>query len=184
MLDKREFNKERSRLFAQTRGLLGLTLFGALYWLLLGLIGFLLPPRQWILAAFGLVLLSAPVALMVIKHVYWKRLAELPLTPALLVSVVPVLMSLMLLIPTYHLALSLLPVVYVVSLALLWPVIGWLFDQKLYLMHALVRTVLTLLVWLTVPEHASTLLPIAVGGLYLLTSKSISTQLRQLERMA
>lgn len=184
MLESNALSKERSRLFVQTQGLLGLTLFGVLYWPLLGALGFILPPRLWILVATGLILLCAPVVFLAIRRVYKKRLPESPLAPALLVSVIPVVLSSMLLLPTYHLAPALLPLVYVVSMSLLWPGVAWLFDKRLYLMHALVRTVLALVVWATAPEHALTWLPIAVGGLYLLSSISIMNKLKSIKEMA
>lgn len=179
MLEQGVLDEERSRFFVQTRGLLGLTLVGVLYWPLIGALGFFLPPRPWILAALGLILLSAPFALLAIRHLYRERYFDSPLAPALLASVAPVALALTCLLPAYHHAPSSLSLIYVVGMALLWPGIAWLFDQGLYLANALARTGLALSVWALAPGHLFTWLPIAVGGLYLLTSTGIAIELKR-----
>jgi hypothetical protein len=181
MINTEIFDRERELIFVQTLGGVYLPMIGIVYWPTLGVLGYFLSPQLWFFAALGLAGAFIPVTFVLFKRLKKRPASKSPLSSLVLPALIPVLMSFAITLPVYYADISLIPLSIVLGLALHWPVIGWLYNQPVYIIHALVRTVIAVSIWFFMPQHLFTLLPISVGILYLVTTWWLLRQLQQLK---
>ena len=164
------FHLAQRRLLAKANGGISLPVAGALYWLVLGILGFFLPERLWIFcAAFGSGLIF-PLGLLLSR----------PLNSNLFIRDEPLanvagfaVLAINLLWPLYFaiiaVAPALLPLALGIGMSLHWPIIGWMYGSRACLAHAVIRVLLVTAVWVWLPVGRLTLLPLVVALLYLAT---------------
>ncbi len=164
------FRSAQKRLLVKAGGGVSLPVAGALYWLVLGILGYFLPERLWIFcAAFGSGLIF-PLGLLLSRPLHTKLfIKDEPLANVAGFAV----LAINLLWPVYfaviYLAPELLPLALGIGMGLHWPVIGWMYGSRACLAHALFRTALVTALWVWLPAERLTLLPLSVAVLYLAT---------------
>ena len=170
MIDSELLDHERKQFFIQTYGSVYLPLIGIVFWPSLGVAGYFLSPQDLCFAVFFIIVILLPIALIAGKWLSKKLSLKSPLASLIFPALVPILMSFGITIPLYFTNISLVPLAFVLGLSFHWPAFGWMYNQRGFIIHSLVRTVLALSIWYFYPTHLFTLLPISVGFLYLVTA--------------
>lgn len=181
MIDSNLLDRERELFFMQTQGSVYLPIIGIVFWPSLGVAGYFLSPQAWCFTVLFLFAAMLPVAIVLFRYLVKKLSLKSPFASLILPALVPVAMALCITVPVYYADISLVPLTIVLSLALHWPVIGWLYNQPVFIIHALARTVVVMSMWFFFPEHLFTWLPISIGLLYLLTTWWLLRKLQQLK---
>lgn len=167
-----ELLSERLALYAELRGGYPFPLAGAIYWFALAGLGYIgLPLSRWILyAAYGSGLIF-PLALLlgkVLRCDFIKR------TSAASSALVPAFITMLLFWPmafaAWFMAPDLVPLILAIGLSLHWPVIGWTYARTaLYSAHSVIRAGFAYGLWILCPDDRFTLIPAAVGVIYVVT---------------
>jgi hypothetical protein len=152
---------------------LAMPIAGAICWLLAAGAGFLLPDRWHVLSLFVAVGMIFYVGLLIAKLTGEDLLGRQKNTPffdrlffstvAMSVLVFAIAIPFVLQNPTS------LPLSLGVLTGLMWLPMSPLLGHWIGAAHAIVRTGLVLAVWLIVPEHRFTAVPLAVVGVYAVT---------------
>ena len=66
-------------------------------------------------------------------------------------------------------------------MSLHWSVFGWLYDRPVFSVHAVTRVIVVTLIWPLLPGTRFTLLPLAVGLIYLATFAWLLSRVRVAE---
>ncbi len=163
--------QDRLASYARLRGGYSVPLAGAVYWAALGAAGYVLPERQWILAAFYTSGLIFPLALLFARLLRNDFMKDKTATGTVLG---PAFVGMLLFWPmafaAFGAAPELVPLILAIGMSMHWPVIGWSYGRPLiYSAHAVVRAVAVLAIWVLYPEARLTWLPLSVAVVYVLT---------------
>ena len=169
---------EKHRVFVEGRSGISLPAAGALYWTILGIAGFFLSDYQWCLAALFTSGLIFPLGMLLSKPLNANLFVDSPLTDIWLPAFMPVFLSFGITIPAFYADMSLLPLCLAIAMSLHWSVFGWLYKKQIFLIHAIARTLIVVLIWFLLPDARFTLLPLAVGVIYMITFSWLLIRLR------
>lgn len=166
---------ERLGAYARLRGGFPIPLAGAVYWAGLGVAGYFLPLKAWVLIAFIASGSIFPLALLfaaIFRNPFMKD------RTAVGSVLVPAFISMLLFWPAvvvaYWTAPELAPLILAIGMSQHWPVIGWSYGRTaLFSAHAIVRAVIVFYFWMQFPEHRTTWLPFSVAAVYLATVLAI-----------
>jgi hypothetical protein len=166
---------DRLASFHRLKGGYPVPLAGAAYWAVLAWVGYQWPPRTWLMLAMWGSGAIFPLALLLAKLLRNDFMRDRTATGDVLV---PTFISMLLFWPmlaaSLRVAPELAPLILAIGMSLHWPVIGWSYGKTaLYTGHAVVRTVVALLIWTFLPEARFTLLPLSVCLVYLGTVAAI-----------
>jgi hypothetical protein len=64
---------------------------------------------------------------------------------------------------------ALVPLSLAIGMGLHWPIIGWLYNSRACMVHAVARVTVVSLLWFGYPQGRYTVLPFAVAAIYLVT---------------
>ena len=172
---KQQLLADRLASFVRLKGGYPIPLAGAVYWLAIGIAGYYLPLRQWILAAFFASGLIFPMALLFAKILRNPFMKDRTATGDVLF---PAFVSMFLFWPiafaAFGTAPQLVPLILAIGMSHHWPVIGWSYGQTgLYTAHALVRAAGALFIWKVMPDDRLTILPFWVAATYVATAIAI-----------
>lgn len=170
MIDSDLLDQERALIFLHTQGSVYLPLIGIVFWPSLGIAGYFLSAQVWCLSVLAIFAALLPISIVVLSVLLKKISSKSPLATLMWPALLPVFMSFGFTLTVYFSDLSLVPVAFVLGLALHWPVFAWLYNQPVYGVHFVLRTVMAVSFWFFFPQHVYTLLPIFVGVLYLITA--------------
>ncbi|MDX2235044.1 MAG: hypothetical protein NW200_11165 [Hyphomonadaceae bacterium] len=167
--------EDRVASYARLRGGYSVPVAGAVYWAALGAAGYVLPERQWILAAFYTSGLIFPLALLLSKLLRNDFMKDRTATGTVLG---PAFVGMLLFWPmafaAFGAAPALVSLILAIGMSMHWPVIGWSYGRPLiYSAHAVVRAIAVLAIWALYPEHRQTWLPFAVAITYVVTIAAI-----------
>ena len=160
---------EKRRIFLKGRGGVSLPAAGALYWTGLGVAGFFLPDYVWCLTALFTSGLIFPLGIFLSKPLGANLFLVSPLADIWFPAFTPVFLSFAITVPAFYVDVSLVPLTLAVGMSLHWPVFGWLYNQPVFLIHAVVRVFAVTAIWLLFPAVRFTVLPLVVGLVYLVT---------------
>ncbi|WP_022699419.1 DUF7010 family protein [Euryhalocaulis caribicus] len=163
--------RERLSAYGRLRGGFPIPLAGTVYWLCLGLAGYVLPLEQWSMAAFVGTGAIFPLALLFAKIFKNSFLKDRTAVTSVLV---PAFASMLLFWPMVIAAIQggpeLIPLILAIGLSIHWPVIGWSYGRApVFIGHAVIRALLVFGIWMLLPEARLTLLPFSVSAVYLAT---------------
>ena len=181
MINSELFDREREQFFLQTQGGVYFPILGALFWLSLSVAGYFLTPRVWCISVLGFFALMIPISIIFFRMLVNKLLLKSPFASLIFIALMPVFLSFVIMVPVYFSDPSLVPFTIVISLTFHWPIIGWLYNQPVFLIHSLVRTLIAVLMWLFLPQYSFTLLPFLIGILYLITAWWVLRSLHQIK---
>lgn len=180
---------DRLAAYKRLRGGFPIPLAGALYWGMLGVLGYRLDVGPWCMVAFLATGAIFPLALLFARlfgngFIKDRTAAGDVLVPAF----IAMLLFWPMIVAAVQVAPQLVPLILAIGMSLHWPVIGWSYARTaLFSAHAIVRAVAALLIWLLLPEARFTLLPFAVMAVYLVTVLAIlidSARVRVPDRLA
>lgn len=164
-------NNDRLAVYARLRGGFPFPLAGTVYWAGLAAAGLFLPLNTWIIVAFFASGSIFPLALLfgaIFKNPFMKdrSAAGGVLGPAL----IGMLLFWPMAIAAYQHFPDLAPLILAIGMSIHWPVIGWSYGRVgIYSMHAVIRAALAFWLWTHYPDERTTLLPLSVAAVYLLT---------------
>ena len=184
LITSEELYKEKQRIFVEARSGVSLPAAGAVYWLALGIAGFYLSQNAWCLAAFVTSGLIFPLGMLLSKPLGADLFIESPLANLFFPALLPVGLSFALTIPMYFVDPSLVPLGLAVGMSLHWPTIGWIYGKPAFVVHAVVRVVLVVVIWFAIPSATFTGLPLSVGFVYVATFAWLLFQVRRAETPA
>jgi hypothetical protein len=177
---KQQFLDERKRYSAAAGGGVSLPVAGAVYWAVIGVMGFYLDPADWAYAAAIGSGLIFPLGLLLqgpFRSPFMK--AKSPLSGVTMSAII----AINLLWPVHFVVIAVLPEAAPLSLAigmtLHWPMIGWSYASRVCLIHALVRTAVVTLIWYALPDLRLTGIPFAVSALYVFAAMGLSWESRR-----
>lgn len=164
------FNAERARYYRSAGGGISMPVAGALYWLVLGLLGFVLGPRIWAITAFFGSGLLVPVGFALARPLGADLAARSPFAGVFGPAFLSMMLSWPITLAAFATAPELVPLCLAIGMSLHWPVIGWMYGRAgPFSTHALVRAAAVSAIWALLPEGRYTALPLAVALIYLVT---------------
>ena len=168
---------ERRRYFAASRGGISLPVAGAIYWIVLGVLGYSMELRDWALTAAFTSGAIFPLGLLLqgpLKSPFMK--VKSPLGGVTMAAII----SINMLWPLHFIIFAIDPSVLVYSLAIAmtlhWPVIGWAYASKVSYAHAAARLIAATGMFILLPDDRMTLLPFAIAALYLLAALGMAAE--------
>ena len=177
LMENADLLAERRRYFVAAGGGMSLPVAGAIYWIVLGVLGYSMAPEDWGLAAAYMSGGIFPLGLLLqgpLKAPFMK--AKSPVGGAAIAAIIAINMMW----PLHFVVYALDPVAIGFSLAigmtLHWPVIGWSYASKVCYLHAGARIAAIVGVWIAFPDERMTLLPFVVAALYLLAAIGIAME--------
>ena len=169
MMNLQEAKKD---LLSRSGGIVAFPVAGALYWLLLGICGFVLTLDSWRLVALvgsGMLFPTAFLIAAVFKANLFVRdnpLSSLGGLPMASVGLLPFALYIVLDGSTVHL----LPLALAVGMSLHFPILGWMYGSRVCVFHPIVRTVVAFAVWVLLPDGRFTILPLVIATIYVVTA--------------
>ena len=176
-------NQKRQFLISANAGI-SLPIAGAIYWAALAIAGFYLKPSQWTLLAFCTSGLLFPLGLALQKPFKSNLMVKNPLSGLIPYALFSMMLSWGIIIPASSIDKSLVPLCLAIGMSIHWPIIGWLYDSKACQLHALLRTIVVVTCWYTLPGLRFTLLPLLVSVLYALTVIGLTIEVAQARKQA
>ncbi len=167
--------KDRTDSYIRLSGGFPLPLAGAVYWLALGGLGYSLPLQTWLMVAMFGSGLVFPLGLLIAKlfnndFMKDKQAVKSVLLPAL----IGMLLFWPMLIASLQVAPQLAVLILAIGMFMHWPVAGWSYNRVfLFSSHSVVRALVVYGIWMWLPDGRLTLIPFAVGVIYLLTVLAI-----------
>lgn len=174
---------ERRRYFVAARGGISLPVAGAVYWIVLGILGDRLPLADWALFAAAGSGMIFPLGLLLQKPLRANFMkAKSPVGGAAIWAV----MGINFLWPMHFAVIGLQPELTVLTLAIgmtiHWVVIGWSYASKVCFAHAFARMILVTLMFYAMPDGRLTVLPFAIAILYLLAAAGMAFEVSVVRR--
>lgn len=170
-----EVLKERLASYIRLRGGFPVPLAGMTYWIAVGVLGYVVDPKQWGFWAFILSGSIFPVALLyasIFRNDFMKD--KNALGSVILPAFVGMLLFWPIAVAAWWTEVGMVPLTLAIGMSLHWPIIGWSYGRTaLFAAHAVVRAVVVFLIWWLMPDARFTLLPLSVAVIYLLTVVAI-----------
>ncbi len=161
-------NNEKKKYLVKTGGGVGLPIAGCIYWLVLAIAGIYLGVKNWSLLAFYTSGLIFPLGLLLSKATKGDLLSKTALTNLFLPAFISMFLFFPSAITAFSLAPELVPLILAIGMSVHWPIIGWAYGSApLFISHAVIRAVVVTAIWVLLPEHRITLLPLSVALVYL-----------------
>ena len=178
---KRALNQERRATYLRLRGGWSVALAGLIYWAALGAYGYSASLYEWAMAAYMGSGMIFPVAVGLSQLsgsslFGGRQLVSFVAVPAIIgmLSFWPIIVA-----AGHMQAYELIPLVLAIGMGIHWPVIGWSYQRVvLYSTHAVVRSAVVLAIWMMMPDHRLTLMPLSVAGVYAITILAILVDVR------
>lgn len=172
---REQIRRDQLGSFVRLKGGFPFPLAGAIYWLALGVAGFVLTPGNWNLAAFIFSGAIFPLAILLSKLFRSDFMKDSTATGDVLgPAFTAMLLFYAIAFPAYFHAPELIPLIVAVGMSQHWPVIGWSYGKTfIYSAHAVIRALGAMAIWLWLPDGRTTLLPFWVALVYLGTVAAI-----------
>jgi len=166
---------ERKRYCVAAGGGVSLPVAGAIYWSVIGVLGYYLGPAEWaLMAAYGSGLIF-PVGLLLqgpFRSPFMK--AKSPLSGITMAAI----LAINFLWPIHFVLISVFPeaapLTLAIGMTLHWPLIGWSYASRVCLIHSLLRVAAVTVIWYAFPDLRFTVIPFVVAGLYLFAALGLS----------
>lgn len=158
-----QFDQESNRAMS-------LPMAGAIVWAIIGVLGWVLEPYT---ALFAMLFLSGAIFPLGLLFAYFRNEKLLntqnPLAKLIGSCVLMVNLLWALHIPLIIYAPEFLPLSLGIGLGLHWVVYSWVVQHPVGVMHAVIRTLVLLVLWVALPEWRMIALPFAITAVYMLS---------------
>lgn len=179
---KDQLEAEKRSFFIKANGGQSLPAAGCIYWFALGIAGFYLKPQTWFIVSAFTSGLIFPLGLLLSRPLK----ADIKVSSPLNGLIAPALISMMtfwpLAIAGTSSDVSFITLALAVGMGIHWPVIGWMYGRKVYLLHGIIRTIGATMLWYVFPEQRFVLIPIFVSLAYLITIFGIRREVGTAQR--
>jgi hypothetical protein len=144
---------------------------GAIWWAVLGLLGYRVQPHLWIFIAFASSGLIFPLAILLARLFRNNFMRDrTSVSDAIFPTVISMVLFWPMAFAAYANAPTMVPLILAIGMSVAWPVMGWLYGRvALFTAHALVRAVVAFVLWTWFPSTRFTVLPLAVSAIYVIT---------------
>ncbi|MEO1135243.1 MAG: hypothetical protein AAFW68_01370 [Pseudomonadota bacterium] len=168
---RERLKRERLAQYVRLRGGFSIPIAGAIYWLVLGLLGYRLELSDWAIVAFFGSGAIFPLALLLSKLLNNPFMKDTsPVDGVILPAFISMLLFWSFIVAAAQTAPSLIPLILAIGMSLHWPVIGWSYGRIfIYSAHAVTRAVISVLIWFVFPDERLTWLPMSVAAIYAIT---------------
>ncbi len=172
---------DRRASYLRLKGGFPVPLAGMVYWLALAGAGQALGFGGWLMVAVWGSGLIFPLALLLAKLFNCRFMGDrTAVTSVLLPAFISMLLFWPVLAAALNVAPELAPLILAIGMSGHWPIIGWTYDRVgLYAGHAIIRALVTPVIWFWLPDARLTLLPLSVAILYGLTVLTILVDVRR-----
>jgi hypothetical protein len=157
----------------KTRKLLATPIAGLIAWFLVGIAGIFLSAtaKVWVLfiATGSIVYLGMLISKFTGENFLDKNRSENTFDKLFFFTVGQALLVYSIAIPFFLLDYTSLPLTVGILTGLMWLPISWIIDHWVGIFHAIVRTVLVLVLWYVLPEHRFVAIPFAIVAIYMVT---------------
>ena len=164
---------EEQRIAFSNRKFLATPLAGVIAWLIIGISGLIFPDRitVWILfiATGSIVYLGLFISKFTGEDFLDKSKPKNVFDNLFLFTVGQAVLVYAIAIPFFLLDYSSLPMTVGILTGTMWLPFSWIIKHWVGIFHALIRTILVLLLWYLFPEHRFVAIPFAIICIYLLT---------------
>ena len=172
---KAEMLRRRRANYVRLNGGFPIPLAGAVYWLALGISGYVLDLSSWSQLAFFATGAIFPLALLLAKLFKNNFMKDKGIVDSVLI---PTFIGMLLFWPIMIAAVKtepqLIPLILAIGMSIHWPVIGWSYGRAaMFSAHSILRAIIVLYLWFAFPEARLTWLPFSVGIIYFLTVLAI-----------
>lgn len=172
---KAEILRRRRANYVRLNGGFPIPLAGALYWLTLGIAGYVLDLSSWSQLAFFATGAIFPLALLLAKLFKSNFMKDKGIVDSV---VIPTFIGMLLFWPIMIAAVKtepqLIPLLLAIGMSIHWPVIGWSYGRAaMFSAHSILRAIIVIYLWFAFPEARLTWLPFSVGIIYFLTVLAI-----------
>ena len=158
-----QLNAERERLALLARGGIAAPAAGAIYWAALFVLGLYLSPTNWCLIAFITSGLIFPLALLLQRPTRSNIMVkDSPVASAGMVGFINVAIGWAMTIPAFHTDPQLVPLTLGIGMSLHFASIGWSYGSRVLMFHPLVRAVVIVTLWYSLPGRRFTAIPLAI----------------------
>lgn len=131
--------------------------------------GLVLADRTWCIVALATSGLIFPLGIALSRPLDADLFVDSPIADVWLPAFAALALSFGITIPAFSVDPGLVPLGLAIGMSLHWPVFGWLYDRRGFMVHALVRTAVVVALWTLLPGQRFTAIPLAVGVVYLVT---------------
>jgi hypothetical protein len=166
---KDQLEAEKRNFFIRANGGISLPAAGCIYWLALGIAGFYLKPQTWFIVSAFTSGLIFPLGLLLSKPLKTDIKVPSPLNGLIAPALISMMMFWPLAIAGASSNVSFITLALAVGMGIHWPVIGWMYGRKVYLLHGVIRTIGATMLWYIFPEQRFVLIPVFVSLAYLIT---------------
>jgi uncharacterized protein DUF7010 len=165
-----QLRAERERLALLAGGGIAAPAAGALYWFALFVLGLYVRPTAWCLLAFITSGLIFPLALLLQRPTKSNMMVkDNPVANAGFVGFVNIAVGWAITIPAFHTDPQLVPLTLGIGMSLHFASIGWSFGSRALMFHPLVRALVIVALWYSLPDQRFTAIPLAIAIIYLVT---------------
>jgi hypothetical protein len=173
---------EKRSFLVRANGGISLPAAGGLYWLALGIAGLYLSPRMWFLAAAFSSGLIFPLGLLLSKPMRSNLKVSSPLSTLFIPALISMMMFWPLAIAGASTNISFIPLAMAVGMGIHWPVVGWMYGRRIFLLHGIVRALGATLLWYAFPAQRFVWLPFFVALVYFITIAGIRREVSLAEK--
>jgi hypothetical protein len=175
---KDQLTAEKRSFFIRANGGIALPAAGCMYWLGLSVAGYFLKPQMWFFVSAFSSGLIFPLGLLLSKPLKSDILKTAsPLNGIIGPALIAMAMFWPLAIAGAASNVSFITLALAIGMGIHWPVIGWMYGRKVYLLHGIIRTVGTTMLWYIFPDQRFVLIPVFVSLAYLITIFGIKREL-------
>lgn len=164
---------ESQRIEFSKRKFLATPLSGIVAWLLVGVSGLLFPDKTtvWVLfiATGSIVYLALFISKFTGENFLDKSKPKNEFDTLFLFAVAQSVLVYAIAIPFFMLDYTSLPLTVGILTGTMWLPFSWIIKHWVGLSHAILRTVLILILWYTFPEHRFVVIPFAIVIIYIAT---------------
>ena len=164
---------EEQRIEFSNRKFLATPLAGMIAWLITGISGLFFPDKVTVLVLFiatgGIVYLGLFISKFTGENFLDKSKPKNVFDNLFLFTVGQAVLVYAIAIPFFLLDYSSLPMTVGILTGTMWLPFSWIIKHWVGIFHALIRTIIVLLLWYLFPEHRFVSIPFAIIGIYLIT---------------
>lgn len=183
-MNQTDLDLEKKNYFLATSGGISLQASGAIYWLTLGIAGFFLSQNHWAILGFITSGLIFPIGLLLSKPLKSNLMLKRPLSSLVMPAMTAMFLTWPMIITGYFSDVAVVPLFLAIGMSLHWPAIGWMYNSKSCMIHAIFRVAIVTGLWFTLPGYRFTIIPLTVSIIYLLTIFSVRNELRKATTVA
>lgn len=170
---KNERTLQQQRVEFANSSFLATPLAGLVAWLITGVAALILPVYYvvWTLfiATGSIVYLGMFISKFTGENFLDKKKPKNEFDQLFMLTVLQALLVYSIAIPFFLIDYSSLPMTVGILTGLMWVPFSWIIKHWIGMFHAIVRTIVVLVLWYTIPDYRFVVIPFAIVGIYIIT---------------